>query len=155
MDNQSELDQVKKMVKRFFEKTTLEVEINSIKKEDNTLSISLKSEEPQVLIGEKGESLITVQRLLKLIIKKQLNIQDPFYVDLDINDYKKKKCLYLKELAKNAAEEVALTKKEKVLPPMPAYERRFVHMELANKPNITTESIGEEPERRIRIKPFP
>ena len=64
MDNQSELDQVKKMVKRFFEKTTLEVEINSIKKEDNTLSISLKSEEPQVLIGEKGESLITVQRLL-------------------------------------------------------------------------------------------
>ena len=86
-----------------------------------------------------------------MILKKK--ITDPFYINLDINDYKKKKEEYLKELARSAAEEVALTKREKILGSMLAYERRIIHMELSNRENIETESIGEEPERRVIIKP--
>jgi len=58
-------------------------------------------------------------------------------------------------LAKEIADEVALTKKEKILPPMPAYERRIIHLELAQRPDVTTQSIGQEPERRVVIKPYP
>ena len=84
-----------------------------------------------------------------------LEIQKDFYVDLDINGYKKKKIDYLKEMAKNAADEVSLMKQEKILPPMPAYERRIVHLELAERKDITTESIGREPERKIIIRSYP
>ena len=76
-----------------------------------------------------------------------------FYIDLDIQNYKKKKAEYLKELARSLADEVSLTKKEKNLDPMPAYERRIIHLELAERKDISTESIGEEPERKIVIRP--
>ncbi len=72
---------------------------------------------------------------------------------MDINDYKKKKIQYLKELAKSIAEEVVLTQKEKILSPMPAYERRVIHLELSERKDIATESIGKEPERRVIIRP--
>ena len=81
--------------------------------------------------------------------------EGPFYIDLDINDYKKKKIEYLKETARAVADEVALTKKEKYLPSMPPYERRIIHMELASRSDVTTESIGQEPERKIVIRAYP
>ncbi|MCD6402414.1 hypothetical protein J7L36_00985, partial [bacterium] len=77
------------------------------------------------------------------------------YINLDINKYKKKKTEYLKELANSVADQVALTKKEKVLPPMQAFERRIIHLELADRSDVTTESIGKEPERRVVVKPYP
>ncbi|MFH1451313.1 MAG: R3H domain-containing nucleic acid-binding protein, partial [bacterium] len=74
-------------------------------------------------------------------------------IDIDINNYKKGKADYLKEMAREVADEVSLTKKEKWLSPMPAYERRIVHMELSLRPGVVTESHGEGPERRIVVKP--
>jgi spoIIIJ-associated protein len=113
----------------------------------------LKSENPQILIGEKGQTLFEIQHLLKAILKRE--ISENFYLDLDINDYKKKKIEYLKELAKSVADEVSLTKKEKILSPMPAYERRIIHLEIAGRKDVTSESIGKEPERRVVIRPYP
>ena len=151
--NQQNLEEIKKITKDFFKKTTFEVEIEFLPLQELTLPINLKTDEPQILIGEGGQTLVEIQHLLKTILKKK--IQEPFFIDLDINGYKKKKIEYLKELAKSAADEVALTKKEKSLAPMPAYERRIIHLELADRQNVTTESIGQEPERRIIIKPYP
>jgi spoIIIJ-associated protein len=151
MFNQNNLDKIKKIVKEFFAKTTFDVEIETKKSSEGTVSIDLKMDEPQILIGQGGETLAEIQHLLKMILYRKLGEQ--IFIDLDINDYKKKKIEYLKELAKNLAEEVALTKKEKILFPMPAYERRIIHMELSGNPNVTTESIGEEPERKVVVKP--
>jgi len=72
---------------------------------------------------------------------------------LDINDYKKKKNEYLRELARSVADEVSLSKKEKILGPMPPYERRVIHMELAGRSDVVSESIGEGPERRVGVRP--
>ncbi len=153
MLSQSNLGKIKKIIKEFFEKTTFEVEIEFLPQRDLTLPINLKTEEPQILIGEKGETLFEIQHLLKVILKRR--IEENFYIDLDISGYKKKKIEYLKELARSVADEVALTKKEKILPLMPSYERRIIHLELAARSDITTESIGQEPERRVVIKPYP
>lgn len=165
MLNKNDLEKIKEIIKEFFEKMGFRVEIEFLPLIDSnpptiteekkcvTIPINLKTEDPQILIGEKGQTLIDLQRLLRSILKRQ--IKESFYIDLDINDYKKKKVEYLKELAKSVADEVALTKKEKILPPMPAYERRIVHLELTNRTDVTTESIGKEPERRVVIRPYP
>jgi len=153
MLNQTDLEIIKKIAEEFFQKTTFEVEIEFLLQEDLTLPINLKAEEPQILIGEGGQTLAEIQHLLKAILKRK--IAKPFFIDLDINGYKKKKLEYLKELARSMADEVALTKKEKNLPPMPAYERRVVHLELAGRSDVATESTGQEPERRIVIRPYP
>ena len=151
MISQENLETIKKTTKEFFGKTTFEVEIEFLAQKDETIPINLKTDDPQILIGEGGQTLVEIQHLLKVILKRK--ISEPFYIDLDINDYKKKKIEYLKELARSVADEVALTKKEEQLAPMPAYARRIIHLELAGRQDVTTESLGQEPERRVVIKP--
>ncbi len=163
MTTPSEIKQIKKIVEEFFQAMTfpVEAEVKSssqgkISEEGagescDTILIGLKIDQPQILIGENGQTLIEIQKILGKIIDRKMGRN--FFVDLDINDYKKKKIEYLKGLAKDIADEVALTKREKVLYPMPAYERRIIHMELSNRSDVTTESRGEEPEREIVIKP--
>ncbi len=152
MFKKQELKKIKKETEEFFKKMSFEVEV-SLSFQEETLKIDLRSEDPRVLIGEKGKILVDLQRILRTILNRKLD--QTFFIDLDINDYKKKKIRYLKELAREAADDVILTKKEKVLPPMSAYERRIVHLELADRRNVTTQSIGEEPERRVVIRPYP
>ncbi|MDP2664163.1 MAG: R3H domain-containing nucleic acid-binding protein [bacterium] len=151
MLSRSDLEKIKETVKEFFEKITFEVEIEVLPEKEQTLPIILKTEEPQILIGEGGQTLAEIQHLLKLILKRK--ITELFYIDLDINDYKKKKKEYLKEMARSLADEVSLTKKEKTLLPMTAYERRIIHLELAEREDVTSESIGQEPGRSVVIKP--
>ena len=153
MLNPNDIEKIKKITKEFFQKTTFDVEIEILPKKEETLPINLKAEDPQILIGERGQTLNEIQHLLKLILRRK--IEEPFYIDLDINDYKKKKIEYLKDLARSLADEVSLTKNEKELSPMSAYERRIIHLELAGRTDITTESIGQEPERRVVIRPRP
>jgi spoIIIJ-associated protein len=153
MISQENLETIKKTTKEFFEKTTFEVEIEFLPQKDETVPINLKTDDPQILIGEEGQTLVELQHLLKVILKRK--ILELFYIDLDINDYKKKKIEYLKELARSIADEVVLTKKEKQLAPMPAYARRIIHLELADRQDVTTESFGQGPERKVIIKPCP
>ena len=153
MISQESLEKIKKITEEFFKKATFEVEIEILPQKDQTIPINIKSEEPQILIGEGGKTLLEIQHLLKAISKRK--IEGNFYIDLDINNYKKKKIEYLKELARSVADEVALTKKEKKLALMPDYERRIIHLELAGRPDVTTESTGQEPERSIVVKPYP
>lgn len=153
MLNQSDLEKIKKELAIFFGKMTLEVEISFLPQREETVPINLKVENPQILIGERGQTLSEIQHLLKAILRKK--ITENFYLDLDINDYKKKKSEYLKDLARTIADEVSLSKKERVLSPMPAYERRIIHLEIAERKDVTSESMGEEPERRVVIRPYP
>ena len=149
--NPQNLETIKKTVEDFFQKTTSKVEVDLLPEKEGAIPINLKTDEPQILIGEGGQTLNEIQHLLKAILKRK--ISEPFYINLDINDYKKKKTEYLKELARSLADEVSLTKKEKTLAPMPAYERRIIHLELSSRSDVVSESRGEEPDRKIVIKP--
>ncbi len=151
MISHDNLEKIKKITEEFFQKTTFEVETNFLPEKEGTIPINIKTEEPQILIGEGGQTLVEIQHLLKAILRRK--IEETFYIDLDINDYKKKKNEYLKEMARSTADEVSLTKKEKSLAAMPAYERRIIHLELADRTDVITESVGEEPDRKIVIKP--
>lgn len=110
-------------------------------------------ENARFLIGKNGQNLQAFEHILKaMFVKKSKEIS---LVSIDINDYRKSRATYLLEIAKHAVMRVRNTQKAEALNPMPPSERRIVHMELASYPDIATESIGEEPQRRIIIKPYP
>ena len=153
MLNSSDIGIIKQIVKEFFEKTTFPVEIEILSEKEGTVPVNVKTDDPQILIGEGGQTLLEIQHMIKAMLRKRISEQ--FYINIDINSYKKKKLEYLKDIVLSAADEVSLTKKTKELAPMPAYERRIVHMELAERQDVITESLGQEPSRRIVIKPKP
>lgn len=148
--NQDTLEKIKEISEDFFQQIDADAQLTIETIDDKVVKIDLIIEQPQMLIGSRGLILVEIQHLLKAILKR--NIEEEFYVDLDINDYKRKKNEYLKELTESLADEVASTKKEKEMPSMPAYERRIVHMILADREDVISESVGEEPQRRIIIK---
>jgi spoIIIJ-associated protein len=105
------------------------------------------------LIGKNGQNLRSLEQILRAIfLKKMPEINN---IVVDVNDYKRSRTDYLVELARQAVTRVRSTQKAEALTPMTGYERRVVHMELASYPDIATESIGAEPNRRIVIKPYP
>jgi spoIIIJ-associated protein len=138
------------IVKTFFEKMDC-LAAAEVSFKDGVLNINIRSEEARILIGQNGQTLADLQHLLAKIVKKAL--KEEIFLNLDIEDYKKRKIEYLKDIARAAADEAASSRKEKLLPPLSSFDRRIVHMELANRTDIKTESVGENPERRIVIKP--
>ena len=167
MLDQKQIKQVKEAVEEFFEKMTITtsdilVGSSSIKRENKgadvqpeegigAIDLEIKLDEPQILIGQGGQTLFEVQRLMRNILNRKL--KGNFYLNLDINDYKKKKIEYLKNTAKDLADQVVLSKEEKALPPMSSYERRVVHAELSGRTDVTTESRGDGFDRHIVILP--
>ena len=151
MPNNQNFKKIEEIVKNFFEKMEEEIEIEKTDFKENVLSLALKSENPQILIGEKGKTLFSLQHILKKLLMEE--IKEAFYLDLDIDGYKEKKIDYLKGLARNLADEAVLTKKEKELFPMTPFERRIIHLEIAERDDVESFSIGQEPERKVVIKP--
>ncbi len=152
---EQELKTIKETIEKFLQKMTVDVltvELNSsLVNNKECVNVDIHIKEPQVLIGQSGQTLFELGRLLRIILNKKL--QKDFYVDLDINDYKKQKLLYLKKMAADLAREVVVTQKEKILPPMPSYERRIIHSELAGRQDIITQSHGEGVDRSVIISP--
>jgi spoIIIJ-associated protein len=95
--------------------------------------------------------LADIQLLLRKIIKKEAN--EDFYLFVDIDNYKKNKENYLKDLAWSVADEVLRTGQEKEIPLMSSFDRRIIHIELQQRNDVLVESIGEGEERRIVVKP--
>jgi len=145
------LSTIEEATKEFFQKVGVDGAVQIKADEESGISIDITLQEPQLYIGEKGQTLFEIQHILKAIIRKKIPEQQ-LYISLDINEYKQNKESYLRELARTAADEVALLKKAKELPPMPPAERRIVHMELSERSDVSTESDGEGELRRVIIK---
>lgn len=105
------------------------------------------------LIGRKGERLSALQHLLNLMLSKRLGSWTRVLVDVE--DYRGRRERQLRDLARRAAARVVETGKMLQLEPMPALERRWVHLELRDHPAVATQSIGEEPNRRVVVLPRP
>ena len=121
--------------------------------ESKAIIVSLYApDDVRFIIGRNGQNLKSFEHLVRAMLLKNGDGQN---VVVDINDYKKSRASFVVDAAKQAVARVINTQKAEVLTPMSAYERRVVHMELASSPDVATESIGDEPQRRIVIKPYP
>lgn len=118
---------------------------------EETLIFNLKTPDSGILIGQHGANLGALQYLTRILAHKKLSETAHFIVDVE--GYKKSREEFLRELARQAAARVRETRESLLLKPMASYERRVVHAEIAKSSDIGTESVGEEPERRILIKP--
>ena len=153
MLNKEQLQTIEKEIQHLLERleTPGDVRVEQVEEPgEPTVQVGIVAEEPQMLIGEKGQTLFELQHVLKLMLRKK--IEEPFYLALDINEYKKNKEEYLRDLAQTAADEVVLLKKPKELPQMPASERRVIHMALAKRTDVVSESVGDGPDRRVVIR---
>lgn len=109
------------------------------------------SNNDSLLIGKGGKNLEALQIVLRQIVNTETGINYKFF--LDVSDYKEKNEHHLEVLAKRLAREVATTKIEVKMDSMNSYERRIVHNVLTNNKKVYTESVGEEPNRCVVIKP--
>lgn len=133
--------------------TECSVELRREPSDAKTLLVSLHtSDTASFLIGREGQNLRALEHLVRAVVAKQ--IKDDCTVVLDVNDYRKARATFVIDHARQAVSRVRTTQKAEVLFPMSAYERRIVHMELASYPDISTESIGDEPQRRVVVRPF-
>lgn len=103
------------------------------------------------LIGRKGERLSALQHLVNLMLSRRTGQWTRVLVDVE--DYRGRRERQLVDLATRAAERVVATGKMLQLEPMPALERRWIHIALRDHAGVATQSIGEEPNRRIVVVP--
>jgi spoIIIJ-associated protein len=103
------------------------------------------------LIGRKGERLSALQHLVNLMLSRRMG--EWTRVLVDVEDYRGRRERQLHDLALRAAGRVAETGKMLQLEPMPALERRWIHIALREHPDVLTQSVGEEPNRRIVVLP--
>ena len=128
----------------------LEVNLEVRRREEN-ITIKIFSDHNADLIGKNGNTIQALQTIVRQIIFKEINTN--ISIILDVENYKEKKIKNIEYLAKKTAREVAKTKVEAKLDSMNSYERRIVHSILSEDKYVYTESIGEEPNRCVIIKP--
>lgn len=104
-----------------------------------------------ILIGRRGDTLSALQSITRLIVSRK--IRRWANVVVDVERYKVRRERFLKQLAQRMAERVQLTRQPVALEPMPAHERRIVHLALRDHPAVTTQSVGEGDSRRVTIRP--
>ena len=122
-----------------------------VRRRDKNIEIKIFSNQNSILIGKDGRNLEALQNILRQILIKE-EAHD-YKIILDIENYKEKKVSHLERTVKQIAREVAKTKVEAKLDRMNSYERRIVHNCLSKNKYVYTESIGEEPNRCVVIKP--
>ena len=115
--------------------------------------LNVVTDEARLLIGVRARNLWALEYLIKRLIEREHPEASGFF--LDVNGYRLHHLEELKAEAKDMAKKVRLYRTELALKPMSPFERRIVHMALAEYPDIITESVGEGEGRRIVIKPYP
>ena len=131
--------------------TKMNVEINlEVREEENIFNVTMVSNNNPVLIGKEGKNLNALQFLLRQALSRQTGLD--IKVNLDASNYRAKRIRNFEYQIKNIVREVQKTKTDTKLDPMNSYQRRIVHSLLSNFSNVTTESVGEEPNRCVVIK---
>ena len=128
------------------------LEVNlEVRRRDENITIKIFSDHNAVLIGKNGYTIQALQTIVRQIVFNE--IETNISIILDVENYKEKKIKNIEYLAKKTAKEVAKTKVEAKLDSMNSYERRIIHSILSEDKYVYTESIGEEPNRCVVIKP--
>ena len=113
--------------------------------------VDVRGDDLSILIGRRSETLNAFQYVASLMVGKQ--VQQWVQLVVDVEGYRSRRERQLRQMARRMAEQVVKTGRRQVLEPMSANERRIIHLELRDHPAVTTESVGEEPRRKVTIIP--
>lgn len=142
-------EDVRRALEDLLNKMKLDYQINNVEWDEGKVRINITGKDMGLLIGRKGETLNAVQFILGLIVNR--NREEKVRVVLDVEDYRKKREESLEALAIRLSDKVKKTRRNVVMRPMSSQERRVVHTILQGDPQITTYSLGDEPNRKVVI----
>ena len=115
------------------------------------IAFNIKGDDLGILIGRRGQTLSCLQYIVRLIVSHQTEAWVPIIIDVE--EYKQRRYEALQALAWRIAEQVKTGGESFTLEPMSAYERRIIHLTLAEHPDVTTRSIGEGEARKVVVLP--
>ncbi|OIP25678.1 MAG: RNA-binding protein [Chloroflexi bacterium CG15_BIG_FIL_POST_REV_8_21_14_020_46_15] len=127
---------------------TAEVEVLS---DQIPTTFNIKGDDLGILIGRHGQTIVSLEYIVKLIVAARLKGWQPLFID--IGGYRERRRSSLQQLALHLAEQVKLEHRDITLEPMSASERRIIHLTLADHPEVVTHSIGVGEDRKVVISP--
>ena len=113
--------------------------------------IDIEGNDLSFLIGNKSETINALQYITSLIVGRELGRWVPLQVD--VQHYRQRREDELRRLARRIGEQVVSTGRKQTLEPMPPNERRIIHLELRENGQVDTESVGEDPQRKVTVIP--
>ena len=123
----------------------------SDREDRRTIHVDVRGDDLSILIGRRSETLNAFQYVASLMVGKE--VQQWVQLVVDVEGYRSRRESQLRRMARRMAEQAIKTGRRQVLEPMSANERRIIHLELREHPAVTTESIGEDPYRKVTIIP--
>lgn len=117
----------------------------------SSLGLNIEGEDLGILIGRRGQTMVSLQQVVRLIMSHKMDVKIP--IVLDVEGYKQRRCEGLRSLANKLADQVKTRRLPFTMEPMSAFERRVIHLALADNPDVTTESTGEGENRKVVIAP--
>lgn len=126
-----------------------EVCVTQAPTEEQPMALDIEGEDLGILIGRRGQTLASLQYVVRLIVAEKMKMWVP--INVDVAGYKKRRYESLRGLALRLAEQVKRNQRLITLEPMPADERRIIHLALADHPDVDTESTGEGEGRKVAI----
>jgi spoIIIJ-associated protein len=148
------LDNVEEVVSKMLHLMRLQAQVsahyaNDVCEDRKTVHVDIRGNDLGVLIGRRSETLNALQLIASLIVSKAADQWVQLIVDVE--GYRTRREHQLRQMARRIAEQAIKTGKRQVLEPMTPNERRIIHLELREHPDVETESIGEEPNRKVTI----
>lgn len=148
------LDNVEEVVSKMLHLMRLQAQVsahyaNDVCEDRKTVHVDIRGNDLGVLIGRRSETLNALQLIASLIVSKAADQWVQLIVDVE--GYRTRREHQLRQMARRIAEQAIKTGKRQVLEPMTPSERRIIHLELREHPDVETESIGEEPNRKVTI----
>lgn len=142
-------DLIVDFLRPIFEKMEITANLDIIH-EDDHITVRLTGDDIGIVIGRRGETLDSLQYLLSLVVNRKAD--EYTRIVLDVADYRQKREETLVRLANRVADKVSRYRKNMTLEPMNPYERRIIHSTLQDHKYVETQSIGEEPNRKVVVR---
>jgi len=149
------LDKTESVISKLLYQMGMQAQVSAhygeAREDRHPIMVDIRGQDLGVLIGHRGETLNAFQYVASLMVGKET--QQFIQLIVDVEGHRDRRERQLRQLAQRMAEQVIKTGRKLTLEPMPAAERRVIHMELRDHPAVTTQSTGEEPHRKITILP--
>ena len=154
-DEQQNLKTVQSVVVEMLDRMRIKAEVKvryidpQDDKDQRVAMVDIEGKDLSILIGRRSETLNALQYITSLIVNKELGRWVP--IQIDVQGYRTRRERQLRQLGRRMAEQAIQSGRKQTLEPMPANERRVIHLELRDHPQVFTESVGEEPYRKVTI----
>jgi len=150
------LDHTEAVISKLLHLLNLEAQVSAHygapgRDERRNINVDIRGNDLSVLIGKRSETLSAFQYVASLIVGKETG--QFVQLTVDVEGYRDRREKQLVQMAKRMADQVAKSGRRQTLEPMPSDERRIIHIALRDHPEVTTESTGDDPYRKITIIP--